>query len=187
MNFNLLMQIFVALGLGIKRNWHIFAGIILGINQNTNYSLETARNAISETAENAHRNNFSNDVIENVTNYTANNNQTEVKFNTEEIVEIVNKVVNNKPSEAITKDDNQVDKKLNENAEAINVNNSEKAEIEVVNNQFTMPNKSVYITPTYTSNVVNPETADTVLILIALTLIVAFVWKKVYKKYLWLK
>ena len=31
MNFNLLMQIFVALGLGIKRNWHIFAGIILGI------------------------------------------------------------------------------------------------------------------------------------------------------------
>ena len=60
-------------------------------------------------------------------------------------------------------------------------------EIEVVNNQFTMPNKSVYITPTYTSNVVNPETADTVLILIALTLIVAFVWKKVYKKYLWLK
>ena len=31
MNFNLFMQIFVALGLGIKRNWHIFAGIILGI------------------------------------------------------------------------------------------------------------------------------------------------------------
>lgn len=31
MNFNLLMQIFVALGLGVKRNWHIFAGIILGI------------------------------------------------------------------------------------------------------------------------------------------------------------
>lgn len=31
MNFNLLMQIFVALGLGIKRNWHIFTGIILGI------------------------------------------------------------------------------------------------------------------------------------------------------------
>ena len=109
------------------------SGIILGINQNTNYSLETARNAISETAENAHRNNFSNEVIENVTNYTANNNQTEVKFNTEEIVEIVNKVVNNKPSEAIIKDDNKVDKKLNENAEAINVNNSEKAEIEVVN------------------------------------------------------
>lgn len=60
-------------------------------------------------------------------------------------------------------------------------------EIEVVNNQFTMPNKSIYITPTYTSNVVNPETADTVLILIALTLLVAFIWKKVYKKYLWLK
>lgn len=31
MNFNLLMQVFVALGLGIKRNWHIFTGIILGI------------------------------------------------------------------------------------------------------------------------------------------------------------
>ena len=31
MNFNLLMQIFVALGLGIKRNWHIFAGLVLGI------------------------------------------------------------------------------------------------------------------------------------------------------------
>lgn len=31
MNFNLVMQILVALGLGIKRNWHIFSGIILGI------------------------------------------------------------------------------------------------------------------------------------------------------------
>lgn len=31
MNFNLIMQILVALGLGIKRNWHIFSGIILGI------------------------------------------------------------------------------------------------------------------------------------------------------------
>ncbi|MBO7672758.1 dicarboxylate/amino acid:cation symporter [bacterium] len=31
MNFNLLMQILVALGLGIKRNWHIFSGIVLGI------------------------------------------------------------------------------------------------------------------------------------------------------------
>lgn len=60
-------------------------------------------------------------------------------------------------------------------------------EIEVINNQFTMPNKSVYVTPTYTSNVVNPETADTVLILVAFTLLVMFVWKKVYKKYLWLK
>lgn len=60
-------------------------------------------------------------------------------------------------------------------------------EIEVENNQFIMPNKSIYITPTYTSNVVNPETADTVLILIVLTLIVSFIWKKVYKKYLWLK
>lgn len=60
-------------------------------------------------------------------------------------------------------------------------------EIEIINNQFTMPNKSVYITPTYTSNVVNPETADTVLILIAFTLLVLFIWKKVYKKYLWLK
>ena len=50
-----------------------------------------------------------------------------------------------------------------------------------------MPNKSIYITPTYTSNVVNPETADAVLIFIALTLVLLFVWKKVYKKYLWLK
>ena len=31
MNFNLVMQILVALGLGIKRNWHIFSGIVLGI------------------------------------------------------------------------------------------------------------------------------------------------------------
>ena len=25
------MQVFIALGLGIKRNWHIFLGLILGI------------------------------------------------------------------------------------------------------------------------------------------------------------
>lgn len=60
-------------------------------------------------------------------------------------------------------------------------------EIAITNNQFTMPNKSIYITPTYTTNIVNPETADIVLIIIIFTIIMLFIWKKVYKKYIWLK
>ena len=60
-------------------------------------------------------------------------------------------------------------------------------EIEIVNNQFIMPNKTVYITPTYKASVINPETADTVFIIVGVTLVLLFVWKKLYKKYLWLK
>ena len=50
-----------------------------------------------------------------------------------------------------------------------------------------MPNKSIYIEPTYKANIVNPETADTVLIVVTLLILITYVWKKLYKKYIWLK
>lgn len=71
-----------------------------------------------------------------------------------------------------------------ENVTITDVNGNE---IEIVDNQFIMPNKTVYITPTYKASVINPETADTVFIIAGVTLVLLFVWKKLYKKYLWLK
>jgi hypothetical protein len=50
-----------------------------------------------------------------------------------------------------------------------------------------MPNKSIYIEQTYKANVVNPETADTVLLVVGALIIITYIWKKLYKKYIWLK
>lgn len=71
-----------------------------------------------------------------------------------------------------------------ENISIVDINGNE---IEIIDNQFVMPNKTVYITPSYKASVVNPETADTVFIIVGITLVLLFIWKKVYKKYLWLK
>lgn len=71
-----------------------------------------------------------------------------------------------------------------ENISIIDINGNE---IEIIDNQFIMPNKTVYITPSYKASIVNPETADTVFIIVAITLVLLVIWKKVYKKYLWLK
>ena len=59
--------------------------------------------------------------------------------------------------------------------------------IPIENNQFIMPNKSIYIEQTYKANVVNPETADTVLLVVGALIIITYIWKKLYKKYIWLK
>ena len=71
-----------------------------------------------------------------------------------------------------------------ENISIIDINGNE---IEIIDNQFIMPNKTVYITPSYKASIVNPETADTVFIIVVITLVLLVIWKKVYKKYLWLK
>lgn len=71
-----------------------------------------------------------------------------------------------------------------ENISIVDINGNE---IEIVDNQFVMPNKTIYITPSYKASVVNPETADTVFIIVIVTLVLLYIWKKVYKKYLWLK
>ena len=71
-----------------------------------------------------------------------------------------------------------------ENISIIDINGNE---IEIIDNQFIMPNKTVYITPSYKASIVNPETADTVFIIVGITLVLLVIWKKVYKKYLWLK
>lgn len=59
--------------------------------------------------------------------------------------------------------------------------------VPVENNQFIMPNKSIYVEPTYKATVVNPETADTIFIVVAILILITYIWKKVYKKYIWLK
>ena len=71
-----------------------------------------------------------------------------------------------------------------ENISIIDINGND---IEIIDNQFIMPNKTVYITPSYKASIVNPETADTVFIIVVITLVLLVIWKKVYKKYLWLK
>ena len=71
--------------------------------------------------------------------------------------------------------------------DAVKVTDIDGNNIAVENNQFTMPNKSVSIEPVYKANIVNPNTADTMFIILLFLLIATYIWKKLYKKYLWLK
>lgn len=59
--------------------------------------------------------------------------------------------------------------------------------IELINNQFIMPNNNVNIKVTYASTIANPETVDIIFIFTITAMLFTLVLIKTYKKYVWLK
>ena len=69
----------------------------------------------------------------------------------------------------------------------ITVVDSEDNVINLVNNEFIMPNNNVTVTANYVESVNNPETMDLILFFVIALVITVFIMSKTYDKYKWLR